>query len=58
MEKKFEIAIADDLEILAFKYNAVAKFDQFLHFISHDPEIQVVTMKEFYQRYQKNPEQF
>jgi len=39
-------------------WNDIEKLDKFLDFVSNDPEIKVVTMKEFYEMYQKNPEQF
>jgi len=36
----------------------IEKFDKFLSFVVSDPEIRVITMREFYRLYQENPEQF
>jgi len=38
--------------------SAIEKFDNFLNFVSNDPEIHIITMQQFYQLYQDNPEQF
>jgi peptidoglycan/xylan/chitin deacetylase (PgdA/CDA1 family) len=36
----------------------IKKFAKLLHFISQQPELEVITVKEFYQRYQKQPQAF
>lgn len=37
---------------------AVNKLDEFLSFVSTDPQIKIITIREFYKMYQKNSEQF
>ncbi len=36
----------------------IEKLDEFLNFVANDPEVKVITMKEFYEMYQKDKEQF
>jgi peptidoglycan/xylan/chitin deacetylase (PgdA/CDA1 family) len=38
--------------------NDIEKLDKFLNYVANDPEIRVITMKEFYEMYQKDSEQF
>jgi len=39
-------------------WNDIEKLDKFLNFVANDPDIKVITMKEFYKLYQENPDQF
>ncbi|HIE14980.1 TPA: hypothetical protein EYP70_06880 [Candidatus Bathyarchaeota archaeon] len=39
-------------------WNDIEKLNKFLNFVANDPEIKVITMREFYEMYQQNPEQF
>lgn len=39
-------------------YNDIKKFEGFLKFIKKDKDIQVITMKEFYNLYKENPNEF
>ena len=39
-------------------WDDINKLNDFLSFVSSDPQIKVITMREFYEMYQKNPEQF
>ena len=36
----------------------VKKFERFLRFLSQQPDVEVITVKEFYQRYQRHPHLF
>ena len=39
-------------------WDDINKLDEFLAFVSCDPQIKVITIREFYEMYQQNPEQF
>ena len=39
-------------------WDDINKLDEFLSFVSCDPQIKVITIREFYEMYQQNPEQF
>lgn len=39
-------------------WNDIEKLDKFLNFVANDQEIKVITMKEFYEMYQQDREQF
>jgi len=39
-------------------YNNINKLESFLKYVGDDKSIEVITLKEFYNRYQKNPDEF
>ena len=47
-----------DFTLFEPDWNDIEKLDEFLNFVANDPEIKVITMKEFYEMYKRNQEQF
>ena len=47
-----------DFTLFEPDWNDIEKLDRFLNVVANDPEIKVITMKEFYEMYQQDPEQF